>query len=66
MKVLEALSLGWNDFEDALQGVSALAVGADYLVTRNPDDFEAIGIPVIAPGELLALLKAKPAEADPA
>jgi predicted nucleic acid-binding protein len=56
--VLEALSLGWSDFEDALQGVSALAVGADYIVTRDPEDFGDIGIPPVAPGEFLALVGA--------
>lgn len=57
--VLEALSLGWTDFEDALQAVGAREVGADYLVTRNASDYGELQIPVVAPGELLALVGAK-------
>lgn len=53
----EALALELPDFEDAVQAVAALRVGADYLVTRNGDDFR--GAPVLArtAGEVLALLE---------
>jgi predicted nucleic acid-binding protein len=55
--VLEsALSMGWSDFEDAVQMAAAVKAGADYLVTRNPDDFEGGPIPVLQPGEFLPLL----------
>lgn len=54
--LLKAYSLGWEDFEDAVQAVCALEAGADYLVTRNPDDFEPLTIPVVTPAELLATL----------
>lgn len=56
--LLKAYSLGWEDFEDAVQAVCALEAGADYLVTRNPDDFEPLTIPVVTPAELLATLSA--------
>ena len=52
----QALALGWRDFEDAVQAVTAAQCQADYLVTRNPRDFRRSLIPVIAPSEFLALL----------
>lgn len=52
----QALSLGWRDFEDAVQAVTAAQCQADYLVTRNPRDFRQSLVPVITPSEFLALL----------
>jgi hypothetical protein len=54
--LLRALSLGWDDVEDAVQGLSAQRANADYLVTRNPSHFQAASIPVVTPKELLATL----------
>lgn len=51
-----ALALGLKDFEDAVQVVAALHVGADYLVSRNAKDFKGAPILVRAPAELLPLL----------
>lgn len=56
--LVRALSLGWNDVEDAVQWLSAPRGSADYLVTRDPSDFEARSIPVVTPRELLAALNA--------
>jgi len=52
----QALALGWRDFEDAVQAVTATQCQADYLVTRNPRDFKQSLVPVITPSEYLALL----------
>lgn len=54
--LLRALSLGWGNVEDAVQGVSAQRASADYLVTRNPSDFQSSSIPVVTPKQLLATL----------
>lgn len=54
--LLRALSLGWDDVEDAAQAVSAQRTHADYIVTRNPADFEAATVPVVTPRQLLATL----------
>jgi predicted nucleic acid-binding protein len=54
--LLRALSLGWADVEDAVQAISAQRGKADYLVTRNPSDFEAASVPVLTPKQLLATL----------
>ena len=55
--ILKSLALGWSDFEDALQMLCAATEGADYLVTRNKQDFDSDSIPVVTPGELLAILQ---------
>ena len=52
----QALLLDLGDYEDAVQAVAALKVGADYLVTRNGEDFRGVAIPVRTAGELLPLL----------
>ncbi|HRK78394.1 MAG TPA: PIN domain-containing protein [Thiobacillus sp.] len=52
----QALALGWRDFEDAVQAVSAAQCQTDYLVTRNPRDFKQSLVPVITPSEFLILI----------
>jgi len=54
--LLRALSLGWDDVEDAVQGISAQKAQADFLVTRNPSDFPSTAISVVTPPQLLAIL----------
>jgi len=54
--IVSALSLEWSDFEDAVQMAAALKARADYLITRNPKDFETKDIPVLMPGEFMAIL----------
>ena len=51
--LLQALSLGWDDFEDAVQAAAALNVKATHLITRNPRDFTGLTIPVLTPEELI-------------
>lgn len=43
------------DFEDCLQEQCAVEEVADYIVTRNPDDFIESRIKVIQPDELVSL-----------
>ncbi len=47
----EARALGFADFEDALQAVSAQACAADCIVTRNTTDFAKSTITVLTPEE---------------
>jgi predicted nucleic acid-binding protein len=54
--LVTALSLGWRDFEDAVQAVSALKVSADYIVTRDLHDFRGAVTPVHLPSHVLTLL----------
>lgn len=51
-----AALLQWDDFEDAIQYVTAMRVSADYLVTRNPGDYKNKDISIKTPKELCKLL----------
>jgi len=57
--LLRALSLGWDDVEDAVQALSAQTARADYLVTSNPSDFPSTVVSVVTPPQLLAILRSK-------
>ncbi len=54
----QALNLPYQDFEDAVQMMAAVRAGADYVLTRNVRDYQAGPLPVLQPGELLALIGA--------
>jgi hypothetical protein len=48
-----ARGLGFSDFEDALQAVSAEACAADCIVTRNIADFAKSKVAVLTPADFL-------------
>lgn len=52
----QALNLPYCNFEDAVQMTAALQSRADFLVTRNPQDYKPPIVPVLQPVELLAVL----------
>lgn len=52
----QALAMGLDDFEDAVQVAAGLRAGADYVVTRNEKDFRGTPLAARSPGEVLALL----------
>ena len=54
--IRKALSLGWKDFEDAVQMAAAVTEDIDYLITRNIKDFQSGPVPAIQPAAFLALL----------
>lgn len=57
-KILSALdNENFNDFEDCLQEECAVAVAADYIVTRNIKDFISSRVPAILPNEFLKKFK---------
>ncbi len=49
-----AADLGWDDFEDAIQSVTAERIGADHIITRNVKDFKKSRIIAFTPTEFLA------------
>jgi hypothetical protein len=51
--IRKALSWGWPDFEDAVQMAAALSAGVDYLIIRNPRNFQEGIVPVVQPGAFL-------------
>ena len=56
-KILEALEDGkFSDFEDCLQEKCAVGFRADYIVTRNCDDFRESKIPCIEPEAFCKLI----------
>ncbi len=52
-----AFTLGFADFEDAVQCASALAENLDAIVTRNTKDYKNSTVTVYSPGEFLQFLQ---------
>ena len=52
--IVKATELGWKDFEDAIQSVTASKIHADYIITRNVRDFTKSKVIAFTPTELLA------------
>ena len=49
--VVDMLTSGWRDYEDATQHRSAIDERADCIVTRNKKDFLTSTLPVLTPEE---------------
>jgi hypothetical protein len=54
-----ALTLGFKDFEDAVQHESAIAENLDAIVTRNTKDYKNSSIDVYSPDGFLQFLQTK-------
>lgn len=52
--LMRATQLGWDDFEDAIQSITAERIHADYIITRNVRDFAKSRITALTPSELIA------------
>jgi predicted nucleic acid-binding protein len=61
-EIRRALTLDWNDFEDAVQYAVGESLRVDYIVTRNPADFSISAIPVVTPEGLLSIVVSDPGE----
>lgn len=56
VKVISALQTKeFKDFEDCLQDECAIAIGADYIVTRNVKDFKNSTVIATSPKEFLEI-----------
>jgi predicted nucleic acid-binding protein len=51
------LNSDFNDMEDCLQAECAIAINADYIVTRNIKDYTHSAIPAILPKNLLKIIQ---------
>ena len=51
-----AAKMKWDDFEDAVQSVTAERKHADYIITRNIRDFKKSSVMALTPTELIARL----------
>jgi Predicted nucleic-acid-binding protein, contains PIN domain len=49
----------FSDFEDCLQDESAKKAGADYIITRNIQDFKHAAVKAVAPEEFMKLLSVR-------
>jgi hypothetical protein len=56
MVIEQALKLPYRSFEDAVQMMAAVRTGAEYLVTRNVQNYESGPRLAIQPAELLPLV----------
>ena len=57
-KLIRALlNEDFKDFEDRLQVECAVAIDADYIITRDKNDFASSEIPCVTPAEFCELLK---------
>ncbi len=52
--IMHAAELQWDDFEDAIQSVTAERIHADYIITRNVRDFTKSKVMAFTPAELIA------------
>ncbi len=52
-EILIALQKKAKDFEDCLVATCSQSIHCDCIVTRNKRDFEGLGIPALAPAEIL-------------
>ena len=51
--IFEALELNWDDFEDSIQYISGKNISADYIVTRDPEDYTHSQIRALLPQEFI-------------
>jgi predicted nucleic acid-binding protein len=57
--VIEGVAtLGWPDFEDAVQASAAWAFSCDYIITRNTQDYQEQPVEAIDPAGFLAVWSA--------
>ena len=68
--VKKAAELKWDDYEDALQAITAKRICADYIATRNIKDFKNSETPALPPSKLLdivttGLIKAENGDSQP-
>lgn len=53
--LMSASKLYWNDFEDAIQSITATKMNVDYIVTRNIKDFHQSKVKAITPDEFIKI-----------
>lgn len=56
----DAITLGFEDFEDAVQHEAARHAAADGIATRNAVDFSQATLAVYTPAELLEVIRERP------
>jgi len=54
--IYKALDLTWDDFEDSVQFTVGERLCANYIVTRNIQDFSSSYIPAVTPEQFIQLI----------
>ena len=54
--IYHALDLTWDDFEDSVQFAVGESLPADYIVTRNTQDFSSSHIPAVTPEQFMRIV----------
>jgi predicted nucleic acid-binding protein len=54
--IYQALDLTWDDFEDSVQFTVGEGLSADYIVTRNTEDFSSGHIPTVTPEQFMRII----------
>ena len=54
--IYKALDLTWDDFEDSVQFTVGEGLSADYIVTRNTQDFSSGHIPAVTPEQFMRII----------
>ena len=54
--IYKALDLTWDDFEDSVQFTVGEGLPADYIVTRNTQDFSSGHIPAVTPEQFIRII----------
>jgi len=54
--IYRALDLDWGDFEDSVQYVVGESFLADYIITRNTQDFTSGSIPSVTPEKFIEII----------
>lgn len=57
--IKKAAALEYSDFEDTLQIICAERIKADYIVTRNINDFSDSSIPAVSPRDFITIIGEK-------
>ena len=56
-ELLSAAEIMWEDYEDAIQYVTARKMHADYIITRNEKDYADAEIKIMSPKEFVSKYK---------
>jgi predicted nucleic acid-binding protein len=54
--IYQALNLDWDDFEDSVQYTVGESFSANYIVTRNTQDYGSGSIPAVTPEQFIRVV----------
>ena len=54
--IYQALDMEWSDFEDSVQFIVGESISADYIISRNTQDFASGSIPSLTPEQFIQVI----------